>query len=78
MTHFTAFHFCEGSSPSSKTHVLGWDGSRWVVPCDTLTEPRAPTYTKPYYKLCERLTSQIHPYPARRQWDAPWRLRSRD
>ncbi len=67
MKHYKAFHFCEGTSPSGRTHVLGWNGSQWVVPCETLTKPREATYTKPFCKICERLTSSIHPYPARRQ-----------
>lgn len=67
MKYYQAFHFCEGSAPSGKTHVLGWDGSKWVVVCDTLTEPRAPNYTKPLCKICEKRTSQTHPYPVRQR-----------
>jgi len=65
---YSAFHFVEGSWAGGKTHLLAWTGDQWVVPCETIHQPyRAPRYRKPLCKLCERLTSQIHPYPARRQ-----------
>ena len=60
------FIFCEGSSPNGKTHVFAWDGKRWVLPCDTLDNPRVATYTKPLCKICGPATAQLNPYPAKR------------
>ena len=63
---YTRFVFAEGSAPSGKTHVYGWDGTKWKLPCRSSLNPRVPTYTKPLCKICAKRTAQTEPLPVRR------------
>lgn len=63
---FRAYHYIEGTTV---THVAGWTGRRWRVPCGNLGPPpwRVATFTLPLCRSCVRVTAQTHPAPARRQ-----------
>lgn len=61
---YRAYHFIEGVT---RTHLAGWTGSRWRIPCGLLSSSRLKpaTLTKPLCRTCDQLTRKTQPDPAR-------------